>query len=95
VARKNKFSVAEGLTGHGIGRALHEDPTVFNYGDKGTGMKLLPGMVLAIEPMFTIGSGDIVQLKDEGYGTVDRTWAAHFEHTVAITEDGPMILTKA
>jgi methionyl aminopeptidase len=95
LARKNKFFVADGLTGHGIGRALHEDPTVFNYGDKGTGMKLLPGMVIAIEPMLTIGGGAIVQLKDEGYGTADRTWAAHFEHTVAITEDGPMILTKA
>jgi methionyl aminopeptidase len=95
VARKNRFSVAEGLTGHGIGRALHEDPTVFNFGDRGTGMKLMPGMVIAIEPMVTIGSGEIVQLRDEGYGTVDKTWAAHFEHTVAITEKGPMILTKA
>ncbi len=95
VARKNKFSVADGLTGHGIGHALHEEPTVFNYGDRGTGMKLLPGMVIAIEPMFAIGGGEIVQLKDEGYGTADRTWAAHFEHTVAITDMGPMILTKA
>jgi len=95
VARKNKLSVAEGLTGHGIGRSLHEDPNVFNYGDRGTGMKLLPGMVIAIEPMLAIGGGDIVQLKDEGYGTADHTWAAHFEHTVAVTEDGPMILTRA
>jgi methionyl aminopeptidase len=95
VVHKNKFSIAEGLTGHGIGRALHEDPTVFNFGDRDTGAKLLPGMVLAIEPMVTIGSGAVVQLVDEGYGTVDKTWAAHFEHTVAITEHGPMILTKA
>ena len=95
VVRKNKFSVADGLTGHGIGRALHEDPTVFNFGDRGTGMKLKPGMVIAIEPMVTIGGGEIYQLRDEGYGTVDHTWAAHFEHTVAITEKGPMILTKA
>jgi methionyl aminopeptidase len=86
--------VAEGLTGHGIGRALHEDPTVFNFGDRSTGMKLVPGMVIAIEPMVAIGSGEIIQLRDEGYGTVDHTWAAHFEHTVAITEKGPKILTK-
>jgi methionyl aminopeptidase len=95
VVRKNRFSIAEGLTGHGIGKSLHEDPTVFNFGDRGTGMKLVPGMVIAIEPMVTIGGGAITQLNDEGYGTVDKTWAAHFEHTVAITESGPMILTKA
>ncbi len=94
MARKNKFSIAEGLTGHGIGRALHEEPTVFNFGDRGTGMKLKAGMVIAIEPMIAIGGGAIVQLRDEGYGTADRTWAAHIEHTVAITEKGPMILTK-
>jgi methionyl aminopeptidase len=95
VVRKNQFSVAEGLTGHGIGKSLHEEPTVFNFGDRGTGMKLVPGMVIAIEPMVTIGGGAIVQLKDESYGTVDKTWAAHFEHTVAVTDAGPMILTKA
>jgi methionyl aminopeptidase len=95
VARKKKFSIAEGLTGHGIGRALHEDPTVFNFGDRGTGMKLVRGMVLAIEPMATVGGGAIVQLRDEGYGTADRSLAAHFEHTVAITDVGPRILTKA
>lgn len=94
VVRKNRFSVAEGLTGHGIGRALHEEPPVFNFGDRGTGMKLKPGMVIAIEPMVAVGGGEIVQLRDEGYGTADRTWAAHFEHTVAITEKGPMILTR-
>lgn len=95
VARKNGFSVADGLTGHGIGKNLHEEPTVFNYGDKGTGAKLVRGMVLAIEPMFAVHGGAIVQLKDEGYGTADRSLAAHFEHTVAITEKGPLILTKA
>jgi methionyl aminopeptidase len=95
VVRKNRFSVAEGLTGHGIGRELHEEPTVFNFGDKGTGMKLVAGMVIAIEPMVTVGGGAIVQLLDEGYGTADHTWAAHFEHTVAITKNGPVILTKS
>lgn len=94
VVRKYGFSIAEGLTGHGIGHALHEEPTVFNFGDKGTGAKLITGMVIAIEPMVAIGGGAIMQLKDEGYGTVDHTWAAHFEHTVAITENGPIILTR-
>lgn len=94
VAHKNGLSVAEGLTGHGIGRALHEEPTVFNFGDRRTGMRLMPGMVLAIEPMFTAGRGEIIQLRDEGYGTVDGSWAAQFEHTVAVTENGPQVLTK-
>ena len=92
VVRKNKFSIADGLTGHGIGRALHEEPTVFNYGDRGTGMKLVPGMVIAIEPMVAVGGGAIVQLRDESYGTADRSSAAHFEHTVAITADGQIVL---
>jgi methionyl aminopeptidase len=95
IVLKNGFSVAEGLTGHGIGTELHEDPAVYNFGDKHTGMLLKEGMVIAIEPMVTIGSGEIVQLRDEGYGTVDRSWSAHFEHTVAITAKGPRILTRA
>lgn len=95
VVAKNKLSIVDGLTGHGIGRALHEEPTVFNFGDRGTGAKLVPGMVIAIEPMVAVHSGAIVQLKDESYGTADRSLAAHFEHTVAITKDGPVILTKA
>ena len=90
---KNKFSVVDGLTGHGIGQALHEDPTVFNFGRKGHGEKLQAGMVLAIEPMVAIGSGAIRQLLDESYGTADGERAAHFEHTVAITEKGPRVLT--
>ncbi len=95
VARKAGVSVADGLTGHGIGESLHEEPSVFNYGEKGTGMILKEGMVLAIEPMFTLGGGEIVQLRDESYGTEDRSWAAHFEHTIAITAKGPKILTAA
>jgi methionyl aminopeptidase len=94
VVRKNKFSVADGLTGHGIGKELHEEPTVFNFGTKRTGMRLVEGLVIAIEPMVATGKGDIMQLLDEGYGTVDGSLAAHFEHTVAITADGPRILTK-
>lgn len=93
VVHKAGFSVAEGLTGHGVGEALHEEPTVFNFGDKGTGAVLKEGMVIAIEPMVAIGEGGIVQLRDESYGTIDRSWAAHFEHTVAVTAKGPRILT--
>ncbi len=94
VVHKNKFSTVEGLTGHGIGKELHEDPTVFNFGDKSRGEMLVSGMVLAIEPMVAQGAGEITQLMDESYGTADGSWAAHFEHTVAITPDGPRILTK-
>ena len=87
------FSVARNLTGHGIGRELHEDPTVFNTGQKGKGMELTPGLVLAIEPMACIGSGEIHQLADESYASKDGSLTAHFEETVAITESGPLILT--
>jgi len=82
------------LTGHGIGRALHEEPTVFNFGDKKTGMRLMEGLTIAIEPMVATGKGEIMQLPDEGYGTVDGSLSAQFEHTVAITANGPRILTK-
>jgi len=91
--KKNKMSVVEGLTGHGIGRALHEDPPVFNFGRRGQGDEIEPGMVLAIEPMVSLGKGGINQLADESYGTADGSLAAHFEHTVAITPEGPRILT--
>lgn len=94
VTKKNKFSVVEGLTGHGIGRALHEDPAVFNVGQRGRGEELEAGLVIAIEPMIAIGGGEIRQLLDESYGTADGSLAAHFEHTVAITAKGPRILTK-
>jgi len=93
IVKKNKFSVVEGLTGHGIGKQLHEDPPVFNFGKPGEGDVITPGMVLAIEPMVAVGRGRIHQLKDESYGTVDGSLAAHFEHTVAITEKGPRVLT--
>jgi methionyl aminopeptidase len=94
VVEKQKFSVVDGLTGHGIGTALHEDPSVFNLGRKGQGEDLEVGMVLAIEPMVAIGASPIRQLLDESYGTADGSLAAHVEHTVAITAKGPRILTK-
>jgi methionyl aminopeptidase len=94
VIRKNGFSVAEGLTGHGIGTLLHDDPTVFNFGEKGRGERLIRGMGIAIEPMVAIGQGEILQLQDESYGTADGSLSAQFEHTVAITEKEPLILTK-
>ncbi len=93
IAKKNGFSVAEGLTGHGIGRAVHEDPTVFNAGRPGAGDALREGMVLAIEPMFAAKKGAIKQLRDESWATADGSLAAHFEHTIAVTKNGPRILT--
>lgn len=93
VAKKNKCSVADGLTGHGIGRALHEEPPVLNIGRRGEGEELREGMVFAIEPMFTAGGAALRQLRDESWATADGSLAAHFEHTVAITKNGPRILT--
>jgi methionyl aminopeptidase len=91
---RDGFSVAQGLIGHGIGRGLHEDPNVFNVGRKGEGEKLKPGMVLAIEPMAAAGKGKVKQLKDDTFVTADGSTSAHFEHTVAITKEGPRILTQ-
>jgi methionyl aminopeptidase len=92
---RDKFSVAQGLIGHGIGRDLHEDPNVFNVGRPGEGETLKPGMVLAIEPMAAAGKGKIKQLKDDTFETEDGSISAHFEHTVAIMKDGLRILTQA
>ena len=95
IARKNKFSVADGLTGHGIGRSLHEDPTVFNIGQRGDGEDIQAGMVLAIEPMINIGGSGTRQVRgDESYATEDGSLSAHFENTVAITKNGPRVLTE-
>jgi methionyl aminopeptidase len=91
---KNRFSIVKGLTGHGVGHDLHEDPAIFNFGHRDKGEKIMPGLVIAIEPMVTIGKGDIKQLKDDSFVTADGSLAAHFEHTVAVTEKGPIILTK-
>jgi methionyl aminopeptidase len=91
--KKNGLYVIKGLTGHGVGKNLHEEPSILNEGRAGTGPKLVPGMVIAIEPMVAIGGSEIVQLADESYATRDGSIAAHFEKTIAITADGPKVLT--
>jgi methionyl aminopeptidase len=89
------FGVVKAFVGHGIGRALHEDPQVPNFGDPGTGKPLKAGMVLAIEPMVTMGSWEVRVLADRWTAvTEDGSWAAHFEDTIAITENGPDVLTR-
>lgn len=91
------FSVVEVLCGHGVGYEVHEEPTIPNYGRAGTGPLIEVGHVYAIEPIVNIGKAD-VYFDDEGDGysvyTTDGSWSAHFEHSVAITEQGPLILTK-
>jgi methionyl aminopeptidase len=88
------FAVVRSLVGHGIGRDMHEDPQIPNFGDPGTGPELAEGMVLAIEPMVTAGTHPIRVASDNwSVYSQDGSLAAHFEHTVAITQDGPRILT--
>lgn len=87
------FSVVRDFTGHGIGTSLHEDPEIPNYGPPGRGPRLRPGMVLAIEPMVAVGAPE-VEIDDDGWTarTADGSRSAHFEYSVAVTEDGPQIL---
>ena len=89
------FSVVRDFVGHGVGTKLHEDPSVPNFGHEGRGIRLLPGMTLAIEPMINQGTYKVKQLED-GWTvvTADGKLAAHFEHTIAITNNGPVIMTK-
>lgn len=89
------FGVVRDFVGHGVGKELHEDPSVPNFGTAGRGVRLRPGMTIAIEPMITQGDYAVKQLAD-GWTvvTADGKLAAHFEHTVAITADGPKIMTK-
>lgn len=94
-AEKEGFSVVRDFVGHGIGRQLHEDPQVPNYGQAGTGIRLKTGMVLAIEPMVNEGHWGVRILKD-GWTAVteDGSLSAHFEHSVAVTDNGPLILSE-
>ena len=89
------YGILDGCGGHGIGTAMHEDPHVANTGRPGRGMRLRPGLVIAIEPMLIEGGGDEGWLREDGWtiATADGSRAAHFEHTIAVTEDGPKILT--
>jgi methionyl aminopeptidase len=94
VADRAGYGVVRELVGHGVGRQPHEEPQVPNFGTAGKGLKLLEGMVLAIEPMFNLGSAGVRTLPDRWtVVTADRKVSAHFEHTVAVTADGPRILT--
>jgi methionyl aminopeptidase len=92
---KQGFSVVRTLTGHGVGKEVHEDPKIPNFGEKGKGLKLQEGMTLAIEPMVNIGSHKVMT-KDDGWGIVteDNSLSAHFEHTILVTKKGYEILTQ-
>ncbi|HEY1428735.1 MAG TPA: type I methionyl aminopeptidase [Candidatus Tumulicola sp.] len=93
-AEENGYGVVRELVGHGVGREMHEEPQVPNYGSRGTGMVMRPGLVLAIEPMITEGTHK-VNMQRDGWTVVtqDGKLAAHFEHTIAVTADGPRVLT--
>jgi methionyl aminopeptidase len=95
LADANHYGIVREFCGHGIGRALHEDPPVLNYVQNGKGPKIKPGLVLAIEPMINLGT-ERVRVLDDGWTVVtqDGSPSAHFEHTIAVTADGPVILTK-
>lgn len=93
-AELRSYSVVRDFVGHGVGAKLHEDPSVPNYGTPGRGVRLLPGMTVAIEPMVNMGTHEVKVLDDEWTTvTADGKLSAHFEHTVAVTPDGPVILT--
>ena len=93
-AESGGHSVIRSLVGHGVGRSMHEEPQIPNYGEPGRGPRLEPGMTLAIEPMISAGSPEIYVHEDQwSISTSDDSLTAHFEHTVAVTEDGPRILT--
>jgi len=96
VAEAKGYGVVRDLVSHGVGRDMHEDPQIPNYGEKGTGVKLLPGMTFAIEPMITLGDYEIDLDEGDKWSiyTADRSLSAHFEHTVAVTQNGPWVLTE-
>jgi len=93
--RRHKYGIVEVLSGHGVGKEIHEDPYIPNFGKANTGAKLVPGMVIAIEPMLNNGTKNVILDKD-GYTfrTADSKRSAHFEHTILITERESEILTK-
>ena len=95
LAESRGYGVVRDLVSHGVGRKMHEDPQIPNYGHQGTGPRLQPGMTFAIEPMITLGDYDIRISEWDGWSiyTADNSLSAHYEHTVAVTENGPWILT--
>ncbi len=95
VGRAGGYGISTDLGGHGVGRSMHEDPHIPNRGKAGRGMRLVPGLVIAIEPWFMAGGSDDIYVDDDGWTirTADGSRAAHAEHTVAVTPDGPVILT--
>jgi methionyl aminopeptidase len=96
LAESRGYGVVRDLVSHGVGRQMHEDPQIPNYGSSGTGPRLLPGMTFAIEPMITLGDYDIRLSEWDGWSiyTADGSLSAHFENTVAVTENGPWVLTE-
>jgi methionyl aminopeptidase len=97
LAESRGYGVVRDLVSHGVGRKMHEDPQIPNYGRPDTGPRLLPGMTFAIEPMITLGDYDIRISEWDGWSiyTADDSLAAHYEHTIAVTENGPWVLTEA
>lgn len=95
LAEAHGYGVVRDMCGHGIGKNMHEPPQLPNYGTPGTGMMLKAGMVIAIEPMINLGSWRI-KILDDGWTTItaDGSLSAHMEHTVAITDEGPIILSR-
>ena len=92
--RPHKYGIVEVLSGHGVGKAIHEDPYIPNFGKKGTGAKLVPGMVIALEPMLNAGTKNVaIEADDWTFRTADRKRSAHFENTILITDGDPEILT--
>ncbi len=93
-AKKDGFKVIKNLTGHGVGYAVHEEPTILNFGRKNTGPEIRDGMVIAVEPMFSVSSEQIVQNRDESYSSADGSLTAQFEHTIAVTKNKIIVLTE-
>jgi methionyl aminopeptidase len=95
IGKGGRYGISTDLGGHGVGRTMHEDPHIPNRGKAGRGLRLVPGLVLAIEPWFIEGGSDGIYLDEDGWTirTADGTRAAHVEHTIAITDSGPVILT--
>lgn len=95
IAEGRGYGVIRDLVSHGVGRQMHEEPQIPNYGKPGTGTRLLSGMTFAIEPMISLGTYEIVLDEEDGWSiyTADGSMAAHYEHTIAVTDDGPWVLT--